>query len=62
MQHHLPGFAVAFGRDSAGIDDKNIGMILFRYDFITVTDQILPHQLGFILINLAAQGIKSCAQ
>ena len=56
--HRLPRFSVALGGDGAGIDDVDIRLLRAVNDGDSVPLKALSHRLRFILIDLAAQGIK----
>ena len=53
-----PVLFVRNGGDGAGIDDVGIVLFFKGADFVTAALQQLLHSLGFVLIGLAAQGIK----
>ena len=52
----LTGFLVCGVRHRAGIDDTNVGGVIFPHDGISVTQHHLLHRLCVVLIHLASQG------
>ena len=57
----LTGLFVTCGGDGTGIDHIDVGILVSFHDIITIGSELLDHDLGFILIDFAAQGVKSSA-
>ena len=55
----LPGLLVADGGDGAGVDDIGVGLLLKGHENVAPGSEHLLQCLSFVLIDLAAEGIKS---
>ena len=56
---HLAAFGITLARDGAGVDDAEIRGLVFRRVLIAGAEQPLPNEFGFVLVDLATEGIGS---